>query len=178
MKYILALTVSILAIQAHAAFKIKPGLWEIETKINNKGQSEDMGAKMQEAMKKMKPEQRAQMEKMMGSHGMGFGEKGMKVCHTDKTSTAESMVQNPKNKCTVTDKEDLADGVKFKIKCEKGNGAAEYHMTSDTSYSGWNEFETAHGKNKMEFKGKFLSADCGNVKPFSEVKFNKVPAPK
>lgn len=170
MKSFLPVTIVIFALHAQAAFKIKPGLWEIETKSQlNGAQSQDMTAKMQEAMKKMTPTQRAHMERMMGSHGMGFGDKGMKVCHTDKTMSAEALVQDKKSNCTVTDKQDLSDGVKFNIKCAKGSGSAEYHSTSDTSYSGWNEFETPRGKNKIEFKGKYLSADCGNVKPLNEV---------
>ena len=175
MKFLLALTITVLSINANAAFKIKPGLWEIETKSSVGGQSADMNAKMQEAMKKMSPAQKAQMEKMMGQHGMGFGEKGMKVCHTDKTMSAESLVQDKKSNCTITDKQDLADGIKFNIKCDKGSGMAEYHAPNDSSYSGFNEFETARGKNKIEFKGKFLSANCGNIKPLNEVSVPKAP---
>lgn len=173
MKYFLALTISVFAMQANAAFKIKPGLWEIETKTQMAGQgSQDMSAKMQEAMKKMNPAQRAQMEKMMGQHGVGFGDKGMKVCHSEKTSP-ETLIQEKNSNCSITDKEDLSDGIKFKFKCEKGSGAAEYRMTSDTTYTGWNEMETARGKNKIEFKGKFLSANCGNIKPLQDVSVPK-----
>lgn len=170
MKAILALSLTFLSIQAQAAFKIKPGLWEIETKTQVNGQTHDMNAKMQEAMKNMKPAQRAQMEKMMGSKGMGFGDKGMKVCHTEKTMSDEALVQDPKNKCKITDKKDLADGVRFNVKCDNGTGTAEYRATSDTTYSGWNEFETAKGKSKIEFKGKFLASNCGNIKPLNEAK--------
>lgn len=170
MNFILSLSLTLFAIQANAAFKIKPGLWEIETKSQINGQSHDMNAKMQEAMKKMKPEQRAQMEKMMGSKGMGFGDKGMKVCYTEKALSDEGLVQDPKNKCKITDKKDLADGIRFNVKCDNGTGTAEYHATSDSRYSGWNEFETAKGKSKIEFKGKFLASNCGNIKPLNEAK--------
>ena len=179
MQSLITFTVLLLSVQVQAAFKIKPGLWEIETQSKLAGkESQDVNAQMQEAMKKMNPAQRAQMEKMMGSHGMGFGNKGMKICHTDKTMSAESMVQDKKDNCTITDKQEFSDGVKFNIKCDKGNGSAEYRATSDSSYTGWNEFETAKGKNKIEFKGKFLSANCGNIKPINEVTLPKPPIKK
>lgn len=168
MKYLITLVIATFALQAQAAFKLKPGLWEVETKTQINGQNQDMQAKMQEAMKKMSPEQRAQMEKMMGSKGMGFGDKGMKVCHTDKTSD-EALMQDKKSNCKITDKKELADGVRFNVKCDKGNGTAEYHATSDNSYTGWNEFETAKGKSRIEFNGKFISSNCGNIKPLNEV---------
>lgn len=170
MKYFIALSIAIFALQSQAAFKLKPGLWEVETTTSVNGKTHDSQGQMQEMMKKMTPAQRAQMEKMMGSKGMAFGDKGMKVCHTEKSMSDEALVHDPKNKCKITDKKDLADGVQFNIECDKGSGTAEYHRTSDTAYSGWNEFTTAKGKSRMEFKGKFLSSNCGNVKPLTEVK--------
>lgn len=169
MKLLTAILAIALASTAQAAFKLKPGLWEVESKTSVNGKAADHMAKMQEAMKKMTPEQRAQMEKMMGSKGIGFGDKGMKVCHNERTASPEGLVQDPKSKCTITDKKDLADGIRFNIKCDKGTGIAEYHATSDSSYSGWNEFETAKGKSRIEFTGKFLSKDCGSIKPLREV---------
>lgn len=178
MKYFLALTITALSIHANAAFKIKPGLWEVETKSPNGGLGTDMSAKMQQAMKNMSPAQKLEMEKMMGQHGMGFGDKGMKVCHTDKTMSVEALVQDKKSNCTILNKQELSDGIKFDIKCDKGTGTAEYHAKDDSSYTGFNEFVTARGKNRIEFIGKFLSANCGNIKPLNEVSLPKAPKTK
>ncbi|MCM2353772.1 MAG: DUF3617 domain-containing protein [Pseudobdellovibrio sp.] len=170
MKYLITLAIATFALQSQAAFKLKPGLWEVETTTSVNGKTHDSQGQMQEMMKKMTPEQRAQMEKMMGSKGMGFGDKGMKVCHTEKSMSDEALVHDPKSKCKITDKKDLTDGVRFNVQCDKGSGSAEYHRTSDSAYTGWNEFQTAKGKSRMEFKGKFISNNCGNVKPLTEAK--------
>lgn len=169
MKALITLSLVTISLNAHAAFKLQPGLWEIQTKTNINGKSGDHMAKMQEAMKKLSPEQRAQMEKMMGSKGMGFGDKGMKVCHNEITSSPENMAGDAKSKCTITDKKDLATGIKFTYKCDNGSGTAEYHTTSATDYNGWNDIKTNKGQSRIEFTGKFLSKDCGNIKPLQAV---------
>lgn len=154
---------------AYAAFKIKPGLWEIQSKTSVNGQSVDAGKQMNQALKKMSPAQRQQMENMMGAKGINFGDKGIKVCHSEEASTEKNLIQKDDN-CKITDKKELSDGIKFNIKCETGSGSAEYHLTSENSYKGWNEFQTKQGKSRTEFLGQFLSADCGAVKPLQMVK--------
>lgn len=150
---------------SYAAFKIKPGLWEIQSKTSVNGQPVDAAKQMNQALQKMSPAQRQQMESMMGAKGINFGDKGIKVCHTNKVSTEQNLIQKDKSNCKITDKKELSDGIKFNIKCETGSGAAEYHWTSENSYKGWNEFQTKQGKSRTEFSGQFLSADCGSVKP-------------
>ena len=168
MKAFITLSLLTLSLHTQAAFKLQPGLWEVQTKTNINGKSGDHMAKMQEAMKKLSPEQRAQMEKMMGSKGMGFGDKGMKVCHNEITSSPENMAGDKKSRCTITDKKELADGIRFNFKCDNGSGTAEYHAPSATNYNGWNEIKTTKGQSRIEFTGKFVSKDCGNIKPLQE----------
>lgn len=149
---------------AQAAFQLKPGLWEVQTTTSVNGKQINAGQKLNESMQKMSPAQRKQMEKMMGSKGLNFGENGVRVCHA-KSTIAEKLIQDPKSDCQIKDKKELADGIKFNIQCKNGNGTAEYHRTSDTSYKGFNEFQTPEGKSRTEFTGKFLASDCGDVKP-------------
>lgn len=165
---IFGLTILVSAM-AHSAFQLKPGLWEVQTTTSVDGKQINAGQKMNEAMQKMSPAQRKQMEKMMGSKGVGFGENGVKVCHATAT-VEDSIVNDPKNNCEIKDKKELSDGVKFNIQCKNGSGTAEYHRVSDTSYKGFNEFQTEKGSSRTEFTGKFVSSDCGNVKPLQKVK--------
>ena len=154
---------------SHAAFKLKPGLWEVQTSTSVDGKNVNASQKMGEMMKGMAPAQRKQMEKMMGAKGVQLTENGVKVCHSE-ASMDENQINDPQNNCEIKDRKNLADGIKFDIHCKNGNGTAEYHRTSDTSYKGFNEFQTAKGKSRTNFTGKFVSADCGDVKPLQQVK--------
>ena len=154
---------------SHAAFKIKPGLWEVQTATSVNGKTINASQKMNETLKAMSPVQRKQMEKMMGAKGINFSENGVKVCHSE-ASMDENLIKDPQHNCEIKDRKNLADGIKFDIHCKNGSGKAEYHRTSDTSYKGFNEFQTEKGKSRTEFTGKFVSKDCGDVKPLQMVK--------
>lgn len=154
---------------ANAAFKIKPGLWELRTTTAVKGKSISTSGQLSKTMKNLSPSQRKQMEKMMGAKGVSLGENGVKLCHSEATMD-ENLIKDPQHNCEVKDRKNLADGIKFDIHCKNGSGTAEYHKTSDTSYKGFNEFQSEKGKSRTEFTGKFLSTNCGDVKPLQLVK--------
>ena len=153
---------------SHAAFKIKPGLWEVQTSTLVDGKNVNSSQTLNESLQKMSPAQRKQMEKMMSGKGMNFTENGVRVCHTE-TSMDENLIKDPQNNCEIKDRKNLADGIKFDIHCKNGKGTAEYRRTSDTAYKGFNEFQTSNGKSRTDFTGKFVSADCGAVKPLQQV---------
>jgi hypothetical protein len=123
--------------KSYAAFKLKPGLWEVQTKPKTK-------------------------------LPMKSANNGMMVCYSEKSFTDEYLTANPKGnrKCTMTEKKDLSDGVQFYVKCDKGTkSVSEYRSGSENTYTGWNEIENANGKERIEFSGKFVSENCGDLKP-------------
>lgn len=170
----LFLTFLFSTVLAQAAFDLKPGLWEIETKSNVNGQSSPTRAATRATnpiVQHMNAVQEARMEQLMNDAGTGFGHNGMKVCYEKGTFSQENMdKQQAKGDCKMTDKENLADGMRFHIKCKNSDMISEYHHASPTMYSGWNEIQTKSNKVRTEFSGKFVSADCGNVKPLSLIK--------
>lgn len=171
MKLLTLLLPLALAIPAQAAFQLKAGLWEVESKNSMNGKSVDPQAQLKEMMKSMPAAQRTQMEKMLASKGVGMGSgKGMRICHTDKTMSDESLVSSKEDDCKIKNKKELSDGMRFDIDCKRGSGTAEYHRIDDSNYSGWNEFQTKEGKMRMDFKGKYISKDCGSVKPITQAK--------
>lgn len=130
------LTLMLLTPQTHAAFKLKPGLWEVKTKHPKLP--------------------------------LKSANNGMMVCYSDKSFTDEYLTaKNPgKSKCTMTEKKDLSDGVQFFVKCDKGTKSiSEYRSPNENSYTGFNEIETTNGKHRIEFSGKFVSENCGDLKP-------------
>ena len=170
-KLVIFLTVFTLGFSLNAKaekFQLKPGLWDIRYTSQINGEQFNAMAKMNESMKAMPAAQREKLQKIMSQKGIGMGSgNAVKICHT-KESQDQALVQSQKEqKCKIEDRVELKNGIRFKLKCENGSGQSEYHKVSENNYKGWTEMETARGKMKMEFYGKFLSANCGDIKPFS-----------
>ena len=159
---------------------MKPGLWEITNKMGGSG---EQGAKMaaaQEQMQKemagMSPEQRKQMEKMMGQHGAGMspgapgGGMAIRVCIT-KEMAARNEPPAQQGDCKNEHMQRSGNTTKFKFTCTKppSTGEGEVTMHSAESYTMKMKM-TSQAKGKpeqmtMDAQGKFLSNDCGSVKP-------------
>ena len=157
---------------------MKPGLWEITNKMGG-----DIGAKMaaaQEQMQKqmaaMPPEQRKQMEKMMAQQGVGMspgaagGGMAARVC-ISKEMAARNEPPAQQGDCKQETLQRSGKTTKFKFTCSKppSSGEGEVTMHSPESYTmKMNMTSQAQGKPEqmtMEAQGKWLSNDCGNLKP-------------
>jgi len=155
---------------------IRPGLWE-ET-VNVKSDNAQMNAAMEQMkarMAAMTPEQRAAMEKAMAGHGMGMGGSAntMRVCVT-KEQIARGFRPEEKGHCSRTNISTSGNVTKFDFACqsERGGGITGHGVytelgdtafTVSTSADMTNPKMTMHIQNDMT--GKFISSDCGDVKP-------------
>lgn len=178
MKLLLApLLLALLSLPAFAALNMKPGLWEMEMQMGGGDGQPDPMAQMREAMAGMSPEQQKQMMAMMGKMrggaGLGVNDKGgitTKVCYTKEMLENEaSLAQQKDKKCTTNIKEKTAKKVVLDFKCEDGTmGDGVWTIEEPTKFLGLMNVTDKKGqKNKMTFKGKFASNDCGTVKPFN-----------
>ncbi|MBN9426107.1 MAG: DUF3617 domain-containing protein [Burkholderiales bacterium] len=154
------------AVAADALPPVKPGLWEMQVRSPELDQ---MRAQMQAQMAKMSPAQRAQMEAMMGQAGFGVGPGGTtRVCITPEMVKQAPMSVPDKCKGSWQVKGRL---VSFEYTCQDGTqGRGETHYGSDTAFSGWIESASPRGKQRIENSGRWVAADCGNVKPLPPVK--------
>jgi len=162
-----------------SAQTMKPGLWEISHKMQSNGG--ELGAKMaaaQEQMAKLPPEQRKMMEDMMAKQGVTMGAGGpgggmtMKICMT-KEMTERDEVPAGQGDCTSTKSPRVGNTMKIAFTCTKppssgegqitfnGSDAYAMKMTVNTTVKGQPQ------KMDMDSSGKFLSADCGSVKPIA-----------
>lgn len=176
MKYILLLALAFNA-TAEAALSIKPGLWTIEMKMKKDGKEFDPQAKMKEAMAKMSPQQKKQIQEMMakmgGKNGPAFGmnEKGMQVCFTGKSLQNEEFLhQHRQSNCETTFPVKSPTRVVTEFKCKNGTkGSAEWKVKDSTHYQGAVRIIDGKGaKSEIDYLGTFASEDCGNVKPIEE----------
>lgn len=178
--FALALTMSF-SMAANAAYSMKPGLWEHSfTMKSESGKVEKAMADMKKQMAAMPAEQRKMMEEMLAKQGMGLGsDKGssVKVCISKEQAEKLDFPQNQNEKCKNEILKRTANSVDMKFTCEgnpKTEGVAGFNLLSPTAYTGKADITvTKDGrpdKMNMDSKGKWLSADCGNVKPYTAKK--------
>ncbi|HTH78633.1 MAG TPA: DUF3617 domain-containing protein [Ramlibacter sp.] len=172
--------IAALALAAGGAFaqsQMKPGLWEItqQTKTAS-GQMEQHMAQMQQQMANMPPEQRKMVEQMMAQRGMKMGTAGgngmtMKICMTKEMIERNQMPQQQRGDCKTTLQPSVGNTKKMSFTCTNppSSGEGEYTLTSADSYHMKMVVNTqVQGKPEtmnMEGSGKWLGADCGDIKP-------------
>lgn len=168
-----AAVLAFIVLAAHAQTQA-PGLWEHTMKMKSAGgEMEKAQAEMHKQMAAMPPEQRKQMEQAMGGRGMAMGAQGtsVKVCLT-KEQAARAAEPRMQGDCTRQDVQRSGNTMKFKFACTKpqpSSGEGEMTFPSDKAYTGKTSVTTqVKGQPQqmnMEMSGKWLGADCGDVKP-------------
>jgi len=139
---------SLLATTATALESVEPGLWEHTYSITSEsGQLEQAMEQAKAMMESLPPEQRKMVEDMMASQGisMDFANNTLRVCITEAQAQRNQLPQFGDNSC---DQEIVSSS-------DERNG----DMVINTTMNGQPEKLTA------TTKGKWISADCGNVQP-------------
>ena len=156
------------ALNAHAAGKMKPGLWEMRMQSD--------------AMKNMPAIPAEQLEKMkqMGIKipMMQNGAITHQVCITREMAEREHppMAQREHTACQPQNMQHSGNAWSMDLLCDspelKGTGKMTGTYNSDDSLQSIYDFNgVSHNKpvsQHMETKGKWLSADCGDVKPVAD----------
>ena len=173
-----AFAVALVAIvpAAHAQTQAA-GLWEHSFTIkSDDGKMDAAMAQMQQQLAAMPPEQRAQMEAMMASRGVKMGAQGSsaKYCVSMEQAAKPAEPRLSSADCTRQDVSRSGNTIRFKFECSKPQpvkGEGEMTFAGDKAYSGRSNVVTQlRGQPQpmtMEMNGKWLSADCGDIKPFA-----------
>jgi len=156
---------------------LKPGLWEVTHKMNSgNSQMDQQMAQMQKQMAAMPPAQRKQMEEMMARQGTQMpaaapgGGMSMKMCMT-REMAERSEIPAQQGDCKTTHQSRTGNTMKMAFTCTNppSSGEGEYTFASPEAYRMKMAVSTmVQGKPQkmnMEGSGKWLGADCGNVKP-------------
>ncbi len=171
-----------LAATAASAQTLKPGLWEISNKMGGSPEMDKAMAQMQQQLASMPPEQRKMMQDMMARQGVSMGgpaaNGGMtvKICMTREMVERNEMPQPQQGDCKTTMSPRSGNTQKIAFTCTQppssGEGQVTYlgpeayamKMTTQTSVQGKPQTVT------MDGGGKWLSADCGAIKPLTPPK--------
>ena len=160
-----------------AAQKMAPGLWEVSMQMPG---GPDMGAmmgQMKEQLAGMPPEQRKQMEAMLAQRGVAAmpaagGQPGATRMCISKAMAERGDMPDPEGRCRQESLEKRGNKVNFKFTCSgdpPSSGTGEYVFSGDKAYTGKMLVTTVRaGKPEsmeMQLSGRFVGADCGDVKP-------------
>lgn len=161
---------------------LKPGLWEVTHKVNSGNtQTDQQMAQLQKQMAAMPPAQRKQMEEMMAKQGTQMpgaapgGGMSMKMCMT-REMAERNEIPAQQGDCKTTQQSRSGNTMKMAFACTNppSSGEGQYTFTSPEAYSMKMAVSTTvQGKAQkmnMEGSGKWLGADCGNVKPITPPK--------
>ncbi len=153
---------------------MKPGLWEINNKMSG-GEMDQAMADMQKQMAQMPPEQRKQMEAMMAQRGVRMTPGGNGGMTVQMCMTKEMVERNEvptRRDCTSTQNKRSGNTIQVAFTCSNppSSGEGEVSFTPESYTSHMVVKTTAQGKPEtmtMDAAGKFLKADCGDVKPMA-----------
>ena len=157
--------------------KIRPGLWDetITIKTDN-AQANAAMEQMKEKLASMPPDQRAAIEKMMASRGMGATMGGapnaMRVCIT-KEQIARGFTPDRDGRCSNVNVSTSGNVTKFDFTCASAHDNVTGHGTmttmGDSAFAVTSVADSTSQKTAMHIQtdiaGKFVSGDCGDVKP-------------
>ena len=157
-----------------AAQTLKPGLWEVRNQMNNPQLDEAM-AEMRKQMAQMPPDQRKQMEAMLEKQGvrMAPGAQGggmaVQVCMTrEMVERNEVPMQEG---CRMTKQQRSGNTFRMAYACTNppSSGEGEFSYQGSEAYTSRMTVKTTvDGKTEtmtMQGQGRWLKADCGNLKP-------------
>ena len=168
------------SVSAYAESGQKPGLWEmriVKTVVDGHDQSAQMAglnAKMQEQMARMTPEQRAQMGAMMQQFGAPpMGESGgIRMCITPEMAKRDVPVVDKDGTCQTSNVSRSGNRMSYEMQCSKEgrkiSGKGETIRNGDSVSISGDTTVVEHGQTHQahsEMEMKFISSDCGNVKP-------------
>ncbi|MES2017669.1 MAG: DUF3617 domain-containing protein [Pseudomonadota bacterium] len=184
--FVAVLSLSAVTALPAAAQTMKPGLWEVNTKMTGQDdprmkqmrqeQQKNM-AEMRKQYDSMPPEQRKHMDAMMARMGqLNMNEDGgmtIKTCVTPEMAAMNRMETQHQQRhgCTDTRSPMVGGVMKVSFSCTnpKSSGEGTVRVTGNSSYTMDMTMHSEHeGKvmaTAMAASGKWLSSDCGDVKP-------------
>jgi hypothetical protein len=157
--------------------RLRPGLWaETITVRSDNAQANAAMAQMKDKLASLPPEQRAAIEKMMAGRGMGLGGAGapdtLRVCVT-QAQIDRGFRPEDNGRCTRSNVNTSGSTTSFDFACKSERGSISGHgkftTMGDSAFATSTVADQVGPKTTMhiesEIAGRFVSGDCGDVKP-------------
>ncbi|MBX3609535.1 MAG: DUF3617 domain-containing protein [Hydrogenophaga sp.] len=155
----------------------KPGLWEVTQKMGGNAKLDAAMAQMQQQMAAMSPEQHKMMQDMLAKQGMSMpgvapgGGMSLRYCLTPEMAARKEPPPPADGKCQMQVTERNSSGMKMSFQCTDpaSSGDSTIRFNGDSGYSSVTNVSTVvNGKPEkatIEGSARWVSANCGNVKP-------------
>ena len=179
-KIIQAILITLSCIGAAQGSGLKQGLWEIKPVkqvMDGRDMSAEMASaqsKMQQAMANMSPEQRKQMQAMMGRQG-AIGS-GARICVSATMAAKDKPIVDSEGRCQPTTVNHSGNKTSFEFNCTtKGRtmvGKGENITNGETATTRLYMTTTdSRGSHTMlsEMQMNYLGSDCQGVKPADQL---------
>ncbi|MBA2689865.1 MAG: DUF3617 domain-containing protein [Burkholderiales bacterium] len=164
-EYIVAAAVAGSPFFAHAAGKMKPGLWEITIKSDALAQMPNIPPEQLEKMKQMG----VQMPQMKA------GGMVQQVCVSKEMAERDSPpgLDRQQSECKIKNQNQSGSTYTADMVCDganmKGNATIKATYSGDSAFTSTYDFKGTAGGQPVsqhhETSGRWSKADCGNVKP-------------
>lgn len=162
---------------AHAQ-TVKPGLWEVTSKMGGSPEMDRAMAQMQQQLAALPPEQRKMMQDMMAKQGvtMAAGPGGAmvsKMCLTREMVERQQLPMSDKGNCTNTVSNSSSSGMDIRFTCTNpaASGQGRVNLRGDSGYDMKMTMNSVHQGQPVsatvEATGKWLGADCGSIQPLA-----------
>ena len=165
---------ALIPLGAAAQARLQPGLWEHTMQMKSgSGQMEGAIAQMQARLAAMPPDKRKQIEAMMAQQGAALGGTPgtVRVCLSKEAAERGESPQSD-GRCKQEALQRNGNTVRFRFTCAgdpPSSGEGEYTLAGPTAYNGRMVVNTTRRgqpeRMEMTQSGKWLSADCGGLKP-------------
>jgi hypothetical protein len=175
-KHLLVAAAAAVAVCGAGAQSLKPGLWQITHQTQGSGDMAQAMADMQKQMANMPPEQRKLVQQHMARQGAQVGAApagggmAIKMCMTPEMAQ-RGQVPSQRGDCSTTAQARSGNTTKVAFACTNppSKGEGEVTFESPEAYtSKITVTTTMQGKPQqvtMTSHGRWLTADCGSVKP-------------
>lgn len=172
MKDIVRLSAAALLLAASAvqAEEMLPGLWEFASDdIEVDGMQMPGVEEMVEQMKNLPPDERGVMEEMLAAQGVQLGARGMRICLSEAQVQSRKLPFQDEPGCSQEITEQTDSLWAFTFQCPDARGKGKTRLISEREVASVIESDyrvgTQQGSSRMQSRGKWLSADCGALKP-------------
>ncbi|MDA8327618.1 MAG: DUF3617 domain-containing protein [Betaproteobacteria bacterium] len=159
------------SISVWAALPMKPGLWEIQPKIQLRSENGTMPVPdISQLMQNMSPQMRNQMEAIMQKQGVSMGDDGnLQVCTTQDMIARNRLPQNKGCESLVTKTSGNKYSFHFSCGTPPTTGEGDVVFQNSEAYTSRVKItrqDQGEGRSvTMESSAKWIGADCGNLKP-------------
>lgn len=171
MKRLLITLATLTAIQAHAQ-TIKPGLWELNSKVRTgNAQTDQAVSAALSQLAALPPAQRAQVASMMAQNGVSVPQAGsdgslrVTACVTPEMAARQELPLGQQGNCS-TQQTPVAGGVAVTFSCTDpaSSGSGQVRLQGDSAYTATMQVTNNSGAGPqhatVESRGRWLAASC------------------